>query len=45
MAKRLVEDIMNSRDDKPPGSINEYGSMGGGGGGGQKSMGEVASRV
>lgn len=51
-AKRLVEDIINSRDDQPPTQqrFNSYGSpmsmggvggIGGGGGGGPKSIGEV----
>ncbi len=47
-AKRLVEDIINSRDDNPPTQqrFSNYGSpmsMGGGGGmgGGPKSIGEV----
>lgn len=45
-AKRLVEEIINSRDDNPPSQrFNAYGSMmgggGGGGGGGPRSIGEV----
>lgn len=38
-AKRLVEEIINSRDDNPPGQrFNAYGSMMGGG---PRSIGEV----